>query len=354
MFNSVQFLRFFAASVVVIYHAVIGVGAAPTVDLPEWVYRWSWVGSAGVPIFFVISGFVMYLTSFNKFGEPGASRAFLARRAIRIYPIYWVCALAYLLFPVTPARDWDVVGLLQAAFLVPGHAAAIIPPGWTLAYEMIFYLAFTLLLAFSRKRAVWLLTVSFSGAVAVGAVTEIGSLHPILKFVTNVQLLLFVAGVLIGVLIRKPTLPSGFLRSESLVAGLVLALVGFALAPVLRKSGLPDVMTLGLPSVLMVAVAVLAERAGKVPVWIMRSSFLGNGSYVLYLIHVLVIYHGSALLLGPIGSITGVAFFVMFVVFLSLLVGALIHYGIEVHVQRMLQPVARRMQASRRAKALKA
>lgn len=146
-------------------------------------------------------------------------------------------------------------------------------------------------------------------------------------------------------------LPSVFLCSGPLVAGLVLALVGIALAPGLRKTGLPDELTLGLPSALMVAVAVFAERAGKVPVWMVHSSFLGNGSYVLYLNHVLVIYHGSAMLLGPVGSLTGVAHYVVFLVLLCLLTGAPAYCGIEAHVQRMMRPVARRMEASRRAKA---
>lgn len=76
LFDSVQFLRFFAASMVVICHAVIGIGAAPIVDMPQWVFRWFWIGSADAPVSFVISSFVMHVAAFEKFGKAGASCVF--------------------------------------------------------------------------------------------------------------------------------------------------------------------------------------------------------------------------------------------------------------------------------------
>ena len=47
-----------------------------------------WV--AGVDLFFVTSGFIMVHASRDLFGAPGAARAFLTRRLVRIAPLYWL------------------------------------------------------------------------------------------------------------------------------------------------------------------------------------------------------------------------------------------------------------------------
>ena len=52
-----------------------------------------YVGASGVHVFFVISGFVMVYTTFRSGLTAGA---FLSRRLIRIYPIYWLVAACYL------------------------------------------------------------------------------------------------------------------------------------------------------------------------------------------------------------------------------------------------------------------
>src|SRR3546814_7431423 len=66
--------------------------------LPEvgdaWVLR---VGAAGVDVFFPISGFVMLISTRTLLGRPGAWRAFVRRRAIRIVPLYWLATTAKVL-----------------------------------------------------------------------------------------------------------------------------------------------------------------------------------------------------------------------------------------------------------------
>ena len=103
--DSVQMLRGLAALFVLIYHiaqqqlhaiGAIGIGAtAPTTDL--WLLSGPWSqGYAGVDLFFVISGFIMvYVTQgFAQNGRRKAANvgAFLYRRFVRIYPLWWVFA----------------------------------------------------------------------------------------------------------------------------------------------------------------------------------------------------------------------------------------------------------------------
>jgi hypothetical protein len=109
--------------------------------------------AAGVDLFFVISGFVMAYGSFHAFGQPGASQDFITRRLIRIVPLYWIATsvlVAHVLlhYPSLAAAKHSV-GTIIASYLFvpwPGPTAAMTPilaQGWTLNYEMFFYLLFT-------------------------------------------------------------------------------------------------------------------------------------------------------------------------------------------------------------------
>jgi exopolysaccharide production protein ExoZ len=86
-FLTIQALRAVAALLVVLYHAFNMWGervdaAAPGVSWEN--------GAAGVDIFFVISGFVMVVSSRRIIGQAGAWLTFLRHRIMRIVPLYWL------------------------------------------------------------------------------------------------------------------------------------------------------------------------------------------------------------------------------------------------------------------------
>ena len=83
--KSIHYLRGLAALLVVFHHSIIQL--APVRDH----YAHVEFGQAGVDIFFVISGFVIYLS--NGKGRLGSGE-FLKRRIIRIVPLYWLATLA--------------------------------------------------------------------------------------------------------------------------------------------------------------------------------------------------------------------------------------------------------------------
>jgi peptidoglycan/LPS O-acetylase OafA/YrhL len=167
---AVQILRALAALSVVIGHALSEsryfdlnreYGAVAHID------RWT----AGVDLFFVLSGFIMMWTFGHRFGEPQAWREFLRRRLVRILPSYWIftalMVLATLLF----------AGRLESAVITPEHALLsflliphiaphggihpILALGWTLMYEMFFYLSFALVLCLRRHLGLLLLAAVF-------------------------------------------------------------------------------------------------------------------------------------------------------------------------------------------------
>src|SRR5882762_388467 len=80
--ESVQLLRAVAALGVVSFHAAHLLFARNGLEL-----RWTGLGAAGVDLFFVVSGFIMWVTALDR-GMP--IRRFAAKRIQRIVPLYWL------------------------------------------------------------------------------------------------------------------------------------------------------------------------------------------------------------------------------------------------------------------------
>ena len=339
-FHSIQFLRFAAALLVAIFHMSREIAQAAQLEPGEAYYLLSSVGRAGVPVFFVVSGFVMYLTSQAYFGKPGASRTFIVRRAIRIYPIYWICAAFYLYYPVTADKSWTISSFLQSILLVPGHASAIIPPGWTLAYEMYFYAVFAIFLSFQRTKAVKLLSLFFVLSVGLGIASDIERIHPIFSVATNFQIFLFLGGVLLGV-VALDWKPAICRNRAFLFACFFSSLVGLILAPFLIEKGIPQTFAFGPPSLVLVATVVLLELSGFCPAGIKKLAWLGDSSYALYVIHWFILFHGARLFVSP-GTNGGLALAVgSFLVIVCVLVGEFLHHGVEAPMIRSLRRINR-------------
>jgi len=88
-YTGIQALRFVAAMLVVLAHSTAMVNERMHLDMFKWRAGWS-----GVDIFFVISGFVMAISSGGLMQRANGWKMFLARRLIRIVPLYWVVAPA--------------------------------------------------------------------------------------------------------------------------------------------------------------------------------------------------------------------------------------------------------------------
>ncbi|WP_162260619.1 acyltransferase [Terrabacter sp. Root85] len=130
-------LRGVAALAVVLYHYFFR-SAEFYPELGDPV-RWFWPGQYGVQLFFIISGFVIYLTL-----ERSTLRSFAVSRFIRLYPIYWVCvaltgacvALFGLSGRETTFLEWLAnLTMFQRYFGVAQVDGAY----WTLAAELGFY-----------------------------------------------------------------------------------------------------------------------------------------------------------------------------------------------------------------------
>jgi peptidoglycan/LPS O-acetylase OafA/YrhL len=154
-------LRFVAALSVVAFHFTArdspGWGGSVPAEIAG-VGQWTMYGRLGVPLFFVISGFVLLMSSWGR-DLP----SFVASRVGRLFPAYWVAvavstALVVYLWPENAAFFGKAVsseaGLLnltmvQSAFGVPNVDGVY----WTLWYEARFYLLIAVLMAVGMTRA---------------------------------------------------------------------------------------------------------------------------------------------------------------------------------------------------------
>lgn len=101
--------------------------------------------SIGVDIFFIISGFVMFMLM-DGIGV-GAKNAldFLVRRVARIAPVYWLAtAIVLVLFYMTRvdmgtrlAEAGSVSRIIRGFLFLDPHPIVVV--GWTLVYEIFFY-----------------------------------------------------------------------------------------------------------------------------------------------------------------------------------------------------------------------
>jgi peptidoglycan/LPS O-acetylase OafA/YrhL len=258
---------------------------------------WS-TGAAGVDLFFVISGFVMVQSSRGMFGQKGASEAFIRRRLVRIVPLYWFYTsimLVLVLLPFTlrgQVFSWEFT--LKSFFFIPafnpsnGLDLPLLPPGWTLSYEMYFYVIFSLLLCFHRRFLLPATTVLFLVSVVIGLWQQVQD--PVLKVMTSPLLLEFILGCFLAGLVNHRELS----RSSCLV------LIGGSLLALFWVCGIKiDNQTRfifwGMPVFFLMTGIVFLEK--RVTLGSLRLlTLLGDSSYSIYLSHIFIVLCVSTLL----------------------------------------------------------
>jgi exopolysaccharide production protein ExoZ len=322
---SVQYLRAVAAMMVVALHACDNLARMENAN-PAISFH---VGLAGVDIFFVISGFIIFVTA-----EQSAvgSLGFLRKRIIRVAPLYWILTLclasAALIKPdlltttVFEGRHF-VASLLFFPWQHP-NVDALLPtliPGWTLNYEMAFYVLFALSLTLPKPIRLLALMALLVGLAAVGLVIPEGGAA---GFYTDPIILEFAAGVLIAKMWTSGV-------SVHRNAAVATTLAGFLLMYLANDTELPRIVGAGIPACMIVAGAVFSERQGAMrPVGLLVT--LGNASYSMYLSHVLAIPVLSKL--WRIAGLDGGGWFGPTFVALAMIVSALVGVVVYEIVER--------------------
>lgn len=267
MLLNLQLLRAFAALNVVLFHAIdTSASYGYETNLISVLEGW---GANGVDIFFVISGFVMLFTQLDN---KRSVKDFLILRVIRIIPIYWLLTLLVIaIYAVAPfafremiiSTKWALAsfGFLSNAIVDKNPIVAV---GWTLEWEMLFYLVFGLSLWFRS----WALTLFITCAVLLG----------IALFVSNFILVEFIAGLFLALLYKR------YGHNRYGIASLILGSVLLSLSLLEDVKLLTDnrVILWGLPSIFIVYGVISAPQVKS-----KAGQLLGDASYSIYLIQML-------------------------------------------------------------------
>jgi peptidoglycan/LPS O-acetylase OafA/YrhL len=241
----------------------------------------AYYGLMGVELFFVISGFVILMT----LERVGSLTEFAIGRAGRLYPAYWVSvAVAGLFLWLTHQATAGLIlinaTMLQAFFL----RRNIIDPYWTLAFELVFYVAMAAVFRvrqlpnIDRVALAWLaIMVLFRGAMLSGKGWGLYNNWTV-QFLLMPQFgHLFIAGMMLyRINTGRATLPTR---------------LALGLAVLYSLFGRPDWAQIEpIPYFLINAVfiaAVWAASSGRAPVLaIPVLAGIGLCSYSLYLFHV--------------------------------------------------------------------
>ena len=358
----IQMLRGIAALLVVLTHARYALlnteqwGLANQIFIP---------GAMGVDLFFVISGFIMYYSTVGTPTGPAAAANFLIKRFARVWPVYAVVSLAYVLVVNGGWHyfDGNKANFLRSIFFLPvdprqpPYFTIALQVGWTLVFEMYFYLVFAGSMLFHRLRwfvmLSWIvLTVFLLPLGRVGLNLEVtkdlGYHSRYMAIVTSPFILEFLAGVAIGWAYRAPWLR---FSSKPVAAQLMWVGCGFGVWAIYSGATYMHGPThWGWPVALMVlslaiGVKTLPFKVPRLLLW------LGAISYSLYLTH-LIAQHVVKVALTKVGlePFTHGWNYMFISTVLSLPLAALSHHYLELGVapwlrKRMLQAHARLLQA---------
>src|SRR6185312_13522030 len=283
----IQILRLLAAVAVVAFHAW---GVAPEgFKVPEGAISFVLsYGCHGVDLFFVISGFIIFYATHRATLTPAE---FLRRRVERIAPLYFVVTLAVTVLATTFPATFGTEGwytprhiLKSLAFIAfTDGEMPVVYLGWSLEYEMYFYLAVALLMALTRD--VWRnIVMIFSALAILGRIPGIEASLGNYAFFVDPMILEFVLGVI-----------AGHIFVDGRVGWPTILAVALAIAAVLIAEPANRTIVSGIPSACLVTAAAFLSRTRIDPSWLERVlARLGDASYSIYLAQVQTVSLASA------------------------------------------------------------
>jgi exopolysaccharide production protein ExoZ len=292
----IQVMRFVVAALVLVTHITFYFHERISSSMSVWHF-----GEIGVPIFFMISGIVMGVSSASLASNMAGAQKFMSRRLLRILPLYWTVTMAKVLVAILIPTvvlhgHFDVMYALKSFLFIPaynvdGDIRPIHGVGWTLLHEMYFYIVFSIMMLCRTRPAMS----AFIFMVIMYVWGQLMPVHDAIWFVlTDAINLYFVLGMLIGCATLNVLRP-GWVAS---------ALVLIALAHLFTPISIPIDPWTPLLGCLMLW---LANR--KLPRFFKPAIALRDSSYALYLFHpffapaVLMLLYQKLPFLGALGSI---------------------------------------------------
>lgn len=289
--DSIQALRAVAAFAVIVHHVGLTLNSYYPTPLSSTLTLLTGLGAAGVDLFFVISGYIIFRSTSKL--EPGLSsaRSFLRKRVLRIYPAYWIWTSVLLLMWIgglaLKSHQYSFSVIAGSYLLVPvaradGSLHPVLDQGWTLSFEMYFYLIFSsiILLGWRKKGIAWI-ALPFLLIALAGLLPAIPA--SIQSVVSSPLVMEFLLGVCIGwVLSKHPPASRSIRPIRWVLTAIGASLLAFAfLQGEVEGTGIDRLVIYGAPSAALVTLALLAPSTPL----LRRTTWLGDASYSIYLTH---------------------------------------------------------------------
>ena len=285
---SLQLVRGIAAILVLLHHITSIIYKNSNYEYALGIFDY---GSIGVDLFFILSGFLIFTLHYQEIGYSNKLGIFFKKRLIRIYPVYWVVTLALIpIYFIMPSfgvgYESDPGVILKSLFLIPQDHDPILGVGWSLVYEVFFYIMFGLFILLGKKPAAIILSAWMVASISL-LNFEFGNYF--FKFLFSPIIFEFLLGCLMAFLLLnvrfKQSLSIFFLGAVTFLGAVLLDEFVF---DSLSREGIVRVLIYGISSFLIILGIILIERQGNFKSNRMMTYF-GDASYSIYLVHIPVI-----------------------------------------------------------------
>ncbi|QDX16392.1 hypothetical protein C6W84_17024 (plasmid) [Acinetobacter baumannii] len=279
MISSIQFLRGIAALLVVLLHI-----SSKNKQYDAGVIDWLHIGNSGVDLFFIISGFIMCYTTYNK--NINFSK-FIILRFERILPLYWIFTLiALAIYTILPQHvnvTAQFTDVFSSFFLLPTNGEYLVLTGWTLRYEFYFYFIFSLLLFFNSKKY-WQLVIAILSIPTIGLFVDKNTVWS--SFLFDSLLIEFAFGIIAFYIVK-----SNILNKKLGYLLLTVGIISLIIGELNYTDDSKRFILYGIPMLFIFLGAVGLESVfkNKSGYFIKFIEMLGNSSYSLYITHIFVL-----------------------------------------------------------------
>jgi len=315
--NAIQGLRGIAALLVVSDHSILGFSEKTNLDLvgkDHLTYIAETLGRHGVEMFFLISGFVMTVSSYEDFRRPKATSAFVWRRIIRIVPLYWLVTALAVALALWRGHFPSIGEVAKSLAFIPyenerGLFQPIVRRGWTLNYEMFFYALFAIALFQRPRRGLTAVISLLVLLTAIGRlwVTDKCAMAScsLMSFYTQPIMLYFAGGIILGA-IRLSLQHRNKMPAVRFDNGLGMAIVLTAVYVAYVSNAAPSNVTYVVGVIFCVLTtafcALLEDTAtgGRIGIIFL---LVGEASYSIYMTHTIFVDPVSRLWFPKLGSL---------------------------------------------------
>ena len=283
--QSLQVLRGLAAWLVVYHHYMqIFHSFNSTSSIGEF---FSSRGGFGVDLFFVLSGFMMYLAA-SRPSTDGWS--FFIKRLFRVFPTYWfftfIIIIAVALIPSAFIyNQYTAYTLIQSLLFIPHENVSglgvypVLTVGWTLNYEVLFYSILAVCLAVFKRKGIYICCV----LILLFPIVFYSFDNVTMSVIKNPKMWQFVFGMAIGYIFLKykiieiPLFKTGLI---SLIAG------GIVLSGIVGYGLIHTTISASLIVIGFILINNLFNEKNLLTQFLIK---LGDYSYSTYLAHILVL-----------------------------------------------------------------